>query len=186
MDLFLIILIAIGLSMDSFAVSIATTPCLLKLKRLYEVLKFAFILAIIQGSFTIFGWLSGAYMEKYLNSYSHWIAFGILFIIGVKMIFDGFKPDKSVKHFNAKNIFIIIGLGVATSIDALFVGVSISLLNINIFLSALIISLVTFIFSVLGVKLGFFIKNKLFFSVELLGGIILIGIGVKILLENMV
>lgn len=183
MGVITVIIIAIGLSMDSFAVSVAVAPCMLKLNDKLQKFKFAVILAVVQGAFTIFGWLSGNYIEVYLNGLEHCIAFAILLIIGVKMIIDGFKTNKKPKAFNTKNVLLLLGLGVVTSIDAFFVGISISLIHFNVFYSAAIISLVTFIFAIIGIELGNLLKRKIRISPEIIGGIILIGIGAKILAE---
>lgn len=184
MELLTIILIAIGLSMDSIAVSIAVSPCFIRKKTGREDIKFAGVLAISHVSFIIIGWFFGTFIEKYFQNYTNIIAFLILLGIGIKMIYEGLKTNKEIKNFNATNFFVLLGLGVATSIDALFVAVSMALAEFNLLATIIIISIVTFLLSLLSIKFGKSIKSKLKFSVELCGGIILILIGVKILLEN--
>jgi manganese efflux pump family protein len=177
----IILLISVVLSMDSFAVSIATAPCYLKYGETRDILRFAGILAISQGLFTLFGWFSGHYLEQFMGAYADLIAFVVLVIISIKMIYDSFKPYDKLRNFNAKDFLIIIGLGVATSIDAFFVGFSLSLFNINIFWSALTVTLVTFLFSIIGIKVGKRIIKYLPFKFEIVGGLILILIGFNII-----
>ncbi len=167
--------------MDSFVVSIATAPCYLKYGKIKDVLLFAGILALAQGFFTLFGWFSGNYLEQFMGVYAEWIAFVILVFIGIKMIFDSFKPDDKLKNFNAKNVLLIIGLGVATSIDAFFVGFSLSIFDFSIFWSTLIISCTTFLLSLIGIKMADVIKEKFSFKFEIVGGVILILLGVNII-----
>jgi manganese efflux pump family protein len=180
-DLLIIIFIAIGLAMDSFAVSVATSPCFVKINNIRKNLRFAFILGLVQGLFSLFGWLFGHYINMYISGYSNWIAFIILFIIGIKMIIEGFKKPEKIREFNVNNILIALGLAVATSIDALFVGISLSLFSFSVWISALLIAFVTFLFSLLGIKFGKLIRTKLKLPMEIIGGVVLILIGLKII-----
>lgn len=181
-------MIAIGLSMDSLTVSMAASATC-KNKNTFVFLRFAFTLGFIQAICTIAGWAAGAELSKYVQNSDHWIAFGLLLIIGGKMIFEGIKhkDDKEKPEINMNNFFVVTGLGIATSIDAAAVGVSLSFAGINIWIASLIIFAVTFLFSYFGLFGGGLIRKKLKkLPIEILGGIVLIGIGIKILVEHLV
>jgi len=188
MGILSILSIATGLSIDSLTVSIASaSACKEKSKWLF--IRFALIFGIVQAFFIILGWIAGLSLEKHFKAYDHWIAFVLLAFIGGKLLYEGLtnkEPEKK-SNVNFNNIFVVISLGIATSIDALVVGVSLPLMNLNIWLSAFIIFVVTFIFSYLGLFSGDFIKRKFKrISIEIIGGIFLIGIGAKVLMEHLV
>jgi manganese efflux pump family protein len=188
MELLSIILIAIGLSMDSLTVSMAAAATC-KNKVTFVFLRFAFTLGFIQAVCTIAGWAAGAELKEYFEAYDHWIAFGLLLVIGGKMLYEGIKHRNSEEkpEINMNNFFVVTGLGIATSIDAAVVGVSLSFVGLNIWVSALIIMLITFAFSYLGLFSGEFIRRKLKrLPVEIIGGFFLIGIGIKVLVEHMI
>ncbi|MDD4150050.1 MAG: manganese efflux pump MntP family protein [Bacteroidales bacterium] len=153
------------------------------------MIRFAFILGFIQATFTIAGWAAGAELVKHFQAYDHWIAFVLLLIIGGKMLYEGIKHRKleNKPKINMNNIFVVAGLGVATSIDAAIVGLSLSFVGLNIWLSAFIILIVTFIFSYIGLYSGSFIKQKLrILPIEIIGGVFLIAIGTKVLIEHLI
>lgn len=184
MSLLSIILTAVGLAMDAFAVSITLGMSVLEEKKRLIALKAGLFFGIFQGLMPLFGYILGIRFTEYIESIDHWIAFILLLIIGGKMIIDSIKGEDEEDidiHTNRK--FLI--LSVATSIDALAIGVSFAFLKINIIYSASIIALVTFVLSFaavyLGKLLGNYIKNK----AGIFGGIILILIGTKILLEHL-
>lgn len=186
-ELISILIIAIALSMDSLTVSMAAASTCKK-KDNFVFLRFAFTLGFIQAAFTIAGWAAGAELEKYLSDFDHWIAFGLLLFIGGKMLYEGIKHKNSDNkpEINMNNFFVVTGLGIATSIDAAVVGVSLSFVGLNIWISALIIMLITFIFSFAGLMGGNIIRIKLKkLPVEIIGGIFLIAIGVKVLIEHL-
>lgn len=188
MDNVLIVLIAIGLSMDSLTVSMAAAATC-KSKSNFVFLRFAFTLGFIQAVCTIAGWAAGTELNKYLQIYDHWIAFGLLLMIGGKMIFEGIKHKDSEEkpEINMNSFFVVTGLGIATSIDAAAVGLSMSFAGINIWIASLIIFAVTFLFSYLGLYSGDFIrKNLRKLPVEIIGGFVLIGIGIKIFVEHFI
>lgn len=180
-----ILVIAIALSLDSFTVSLAAGTCFNKNKHSRSFLRFAFILAIIQGIFTLLGWFMGYELEQFIGSFDHWVAFALLCAIGIKMFYDGLKHKSKRKPIRVNSIAVNIGLGIATSVDALIVGLSLSLLDYNIYISALIISVVTFIFSISALKLGDLLKRKIKFPVEIAGGLMLIIIGISVLFEHL-
>ena len=188
MGLIELFLIAVGLSMDAFAVSICKGLGMRKVNK-----KQALVIGLFFGGFQALmpfvGWLLGSQFEKYITSIDHWIAFILLGIIGGKMIVESVKPDKEddeVKEMDApldlKEMFV---LAVATSIDALAVGVSLAFLKVAILPAVLFIGCITFVCSAAGVKIGSIFGDKYQSKAELCGGIILILIGIKILLDGL-
>ncbi|MCF8297550.1 MAG: manganese efflux pump MntP family protein [Saprospiraceae bacterium] len=183
MDILSIILIAIGLSMDSFAVSITNGLCIKEL-NLKRILTICFFLAIFQAVMPVIGWFAGIGVEKYIKEIDHWVAFILLSLIGAKMIYDGAKKNAESKDIELK-ILTLIGQSFATSIDAFAVGISFAILDISIVTPVLIIGIITFGFSLLGLYLGKCFGKRIGKSVEIFGGIVLIGIGIKILIEHL-
>ena len=178
------LLIGIGLSFDSFAVSVS---CGL-MKREISFKQAAFVasfLALFQAAFPVIGWLIGSTLKDLIASVDHWIAFGLLAFIGVKMIIEGTKKDGVLTDFNPFKLSVLIGLSVATSIDALVVGLSFGFLDMPILFPAIIIGVVTFIASMLGMLFGKNIPAKRSRQSLILGGVILISIGIKILVEHL-
>ncbi|MDD4217636.1 MAG: manganese efflux pump MntP family protein [Bacteroidales bacterium] len=187
-NLFTVLLIAIGLSMDSLTVSVAAAPTCTKPNN-FIFFRFAFILGFIQATFTIAGWAAGAELAKHFQAYDHWIAFALLLIIGGKMLYEGIKHHDYEKKpkLNMNNVFVVAGLGVATSIDAAIVGVSLPFVGLNIWITALIIMIVTFVFSYIGLYGGKFVRKHLkILPIEIIGGVFLIAIGTKVLIEHLV
>ncbi len=181
MSFITILLIAIGLSMDSLAVSISGGICM-KPFCLRKSLKMALIMGGFQGGMTWLGWAMGIHFSNYITNFDHWIAFVLLSYLGGKMIYESFKENESsLITFSNKMLFT---LGVATSIDALAVGVSMAFLKTAIWYPALIIAFTTFFLSFTGVLCGFRFGKMKGLKVELLGGLILIAIGIKILIEH--
>ncbi len=185
MDLFTILFIALGLSMDSLAVSIASGIALKKF-LLWNTIKISFFFALFQGLMPVIGWYIGTGFKEYITELDHWIAFGLLVFLGLKLIHEGRKHEDDKKEFNPCKLTIILILALATSVDALAVGISFAFLDVDIFFPSLIIGIVTFIFSFAGVVLGVKFGRKYDFKIELIGGLILIAIGTKILLEHTV
>ena len=190
-----ILLTGVALSMDAFAVSICKGIQMPKLKKSH-----LFIIAIFFGGFQmlmpIIGWLLGSQFVQYIEKFDHWIAFGLLAFIGVKMIVEAFKKEECEEcaeggRLNIKELFL---LAIATSIDALAVGLTFSLYtDINIVSATAIIGAVTFVICACGVlighlciKLGGKLGDKFKFIAELIGGAVLVGIGIKLLIEGLV
>ena len=185
MNLIELVLIAVGLSMDAFSVSICKG---LTTKR------FSWRMALIcglwfglfQALMPIIGYFFGAQFQEMIEAYDHWIAFGLLFLIGANMIREAVWGKKEEGENNGsldfKTMFL---LAIATSIDALAVGVSFACIQVRLWSSVIIIGLTTFVFSVLGVKIGNVFGSKYEKSAGVIGGIILILIGLKILLEHL-
>ena len=184
MALYSLIILAIGLSMDSFAVSISSGIAIKKF-RFFSASQIAFFMAFFQGGMPLIGWWLGVGFRKYIVDYDHWIAFFLLLMLGLKMIYEGIYPDKnSDNKRNPLNIMVLITLAIATSIDALAVGVGLAFLDISMLHPVLIIAFTTFIFSFLGVWIGTQFGRKFNSGIEIAGGIILIFIGTKILVEH--
>ena len=185
MDIVTIIVIAVALSMDAFAVSVASGAAY---KQLH--VRHALRMAVFFGSFQAFmplvGALAGLSFKEYITDYDHWVAFFILAAVGGKMIYESFKITEAEKNYSPSNILVLLALSVATSIDALAVGVTLSLVVSSIVTEVIVIGLVTFLLSYIGVmlgkKFGHIFENK----IEAVGGLILIALGVKILLEHTV
>lgn len=185
MVLLTIIIIAAGLAMDAFAVSIVTGSTYEQLK-VRHALRLAIFFGGFQALMPLIGSLAGLSVRSYVANYDHWVAFVLLIAIGSRMIYESFKITSDQKSFNPTNISVLLILSIATSIDALALGVTLPFLRLPLLPSVVIIGLVTFILSYLGVfigkKFGHFFESK----IEAVGGLVLIGLGVKILLEHLV
>lgn len=183
MGLITIILIAIGLAMDAFAVSVVTGSIYKKL-RLSHAVRMAFFFGAFQAVMPLIGSLAALSFKDAIEGIDHWIAFGLLTIIGVKMIYESFKINAIEDRPDPASLVVVLMLALATSIDALAVGITLSLITSYIILACLIIGLVTLFLSYIGCaigqKIGHFFENK----IEIAGGLILIAIGIKILLRH--
>lgn len=178
------LLIGVGLSFDSFAISVSAG--LLKPGiRFLQACKIAAFLALFQAIFPLIGWYIGTVVEELIVSVDHWISFGLLLLIGGKMVVEGIKDNGSLKNLDPSKISVLIGLSIATSIDAFVVGITFGFLETPIFIPAAIIGTVTFIASMLGLLFGKNISAKRGHQSLIIGGIILIIIGGKILLEHL-
>lgn len=179
-----IVVIAIGLAMDAFAVSLSagTLNCVQNKRSIFRL---SFHFGLFQFLMPIIGWFLGRSIVNYIASFDHWIVFIILSYIGYKMIREAFQnKDETEKNDPSKGKILIL-LALATSIDALAVGFSLALLQINIFYPSLIIGVITASLSVLAIKLGAKLGKKFGKNMEIIGGILLIIIGLKILLEHL-
>lgn len=178
--------IALALAMDAFAVSISygCSPVKMSLKNTFTI---AIFFGVFQALMPVIGWFSGRLFEQLIKSWDHWIAFTLLAAIGIKMIIEGFKNHGDndscdiQKDLGYRKLLV---LSVATSIDALAVGLGLSLINYAIAVPALIIGTVTFTISFIGVHMGCRLQHILGRRVEILGGAILIFIGIRILAEH--
>lgn len=184
MGIISILLIAIGLNFDSLAVSISA-GLVVKNITFSQAARIALAFAFFQGLMPFIGWFIGSQIKDLIKDYDHWIAFILLFLIGVKMVYESFKKEEDKKTFNPLKIMVSVGLAIATSIDALVVGISFAFIEVNIVLSIAIIGALTFIVSMLGMRLGKKAKGLFGKKMEILGGLILIGIGTKILFEDL-
>lgn len=183
MDTISIILIAIGLSMDSFAVSVTNGLTLTEL-NIKRILTISLSLALFQGLMPLLGWFTGMGIEKYIQEIDHWVAFILLGIIGIKMIYEGFSKN-DVTQESELNLVTLLAQSLATSIDAFVVGISFALLDWAILKPVLIIGATTLVFSLFGLQIGKYLGKKVGKSATIIGGIVLIGIGIKILIEHL-
>ena len=184
MEFAVLLLIATGLSFDTFAVSI-TIGLTVNQIRFREATKLAVVLALFQALMPAIGWLIGTQISELLSLYDYWIAFGLLSIIGLKMIIESLKKEEKRKEFDPFKPFVLIGLAVATSIDALIAGVSFAFIDINILLAVAAIGFTTYLAAMLGMLFGKKAGKHLGEKMEMAGGLILIAIGVKLLLEHL-
>jgi putative Mn2+ efflux pump MntP len=184
MDILTVFIVAMGLAMDCFAVSIASGVILRDLK-LRKAFKIGLFFGLFQALMPCVGWLAGVGMKSFISGCDHWIAFGLLGLVGGKMIYESFKPKGAKKEINPLNLAVLLTLSLATSIDALAVGVSMAFLEMAIILPVIIIGAVAFLVSVAGVYAGHRFGHIFGSKIEAAGGMILIAIGLKILIEHL-
>jgi len=185
MSLTTIIFLALALAMDAFAVSITSGITIVKM-HLRHALRIAAFFGFFQAAMPIIGWSLGRFAADKIQAYDHWIAFGLLSIIGGKMIYESFVLDsENEKPRDPLNVFILFTLAIATSIDAAAVGISMSLLKVQIIFPSVIIGVITFFVSLAGTWLGSQFGDLFGEKIEIAGGIVLIGIGCKILIEHL-
>lgn len=192
MNLLELFIISIGLSMDAFAVSICKGLCMKKL-HFKNALIVGLYFGIFQGGMPLIGYILGVQFQDKITSFDHWIAFILLGIIGIKMIKESLEkePQNEIASDDAcdinedlsfKNMCI---LAIATSIDALAVGVTFAFLNVDILPAVSFIGIITFVLSLIGVKVGNIFGCKYKSKAELAGGIILVLMGFRILIEHL-
>jgi len=185
MNIYSIVLIGVGLSMDAFAAALVKGLCSKDL-RYGLALKVGLYFGVFQGFMVWLGYTLGLSFSGLINSFDHWVAFVLLALIGGKMIYEGFQPkDLSCEVDPGTSVKAMITISIATSIDALAVGISLALLSTDIVSTSLIISFVTFALSFLGVRIGKRWAAKLDNTAEIMGGLVLIGIGIKILIDHL-
>lgn len=179
-----IIFISLGLAADACAVSLSS-GLLIKHLKFNKALKIALFFGLFQGVMLWLGWWLGLGFREPLSKIDHWIAFVLLSFLGGKLIYESCQLESNLKPFNPLDFYILLGLAIATSIDALAAGISFSVLKISILLSATLVGFITFFLSFLAVYIGHgygdLFKNK----VEIVGGLLLIFFGSKILLEHL-
>lgn len=177
-----LVILSIGLAMDAFAVSICKGLSVKKVKPKHYLIVGGYF-GGFQALMPLVGYLLGISFQQFIVSIDHWIAFILLGIIGINMIKESFEDDENVNaSFSFKDM---LPLAVATSIDALAVGITFAFLQVNIALAVTLIGVITFIFSAVGIKIGAIFGDKFKNKAELLGGVVLILIGLKILLEHL-
>lgn len=201
MDILSVILIAVGLSMDAFAVSV-TNGIIIKNLKIGHAIKIALYFGVFQALMPLAGWLAGSQFKDYITEFDHWIAFGLLAFIGGKMVWEVYgEEDKeadavggmcevavSVQGAVSENplkMGRLLVLAVATSIDALAVGISFAFLRVSIIWTAAVIGMITFAICFTGVFIGNKFGGLLKRKAEIVGGLILICIGLKIVFEHM-
>ena len=153
MDFFSILAIAIGLSFDTFAVSLSYG--VIRSSILFrEAIKIAIVLAVFQGGLTVAGYFLGSMISNALKATDHWIALGLLAFLGIKMIIEGLKKNKEDKEKNFSSTIVLFTVAIGTSIDAFAVGISFALLDVKIWESGTLIGAVTFIASMTAIRIG--------------------------------
>lgn len=183
MATFTSLFIAVGLAMDAFAVSlgIGTTG---RAKSPRPVFRLSFHMGLFQGVMTFLGWLAGSRIATLISSVDHWIALALLSFVGMRMIRSGFSKGDEIHPADPSRGRTLLILCIATSIDAMAVGLSMAMLGEKILIPCLIIGLVTLNLSLFGLLAGGFLGERFGKRMEIIGGLILIGIGLRILLEH--
>lgn len=177
--------IALALSLDSLVVCL-TLGIGLKHGNGLRMIRVAAFMGSFHFIMPLIGWLIGSSLSKYIEAFDHWIAFVLLSIIGLKMILEGFRNRKEKSCFCSSKLSVLLTVAFATSIDALVIGLGFAFIQISITSTVFIIGIVNFFVSLLGVFLGYKLKKKSHFSLEIPGGLVLIFIGVKILYEHLI
>lgn len=185
MSILVLLLIAVGLAMDCFAVSLSCSIAKPNINKTL-IFKVAIVFAVFQSAMPVLGWFLGILFKPYMEKLDHWVSFSILLIIGLKMIGEALKKKPGDQCFDFTNNWILLSLAIATSIDAFIIGVSFAFLDVNILQAVLVIGVVTFILSLFGIqigkKFGLYVSSK---WAEILGGLILIFLGTKILIQHL-
>ena len=184
MTFFELFLIGIGLSMDAFAVSICKGLSMQKIDKKYT-LCIGLFFGGFQALMPLTGYLLGNQFSGYIERFDHWIAFVLLLYLGGKMIYDSTQEEDEDCKTNPLCNKTLLGLSIATSIDALAIGISLAILKSDIIIQASLIGIITFLMSVSGVYFGSRFGRKVDLKLDLIGGLILIGIGAKILIEHL-
>jgi putative Mn2+ efflux pump MntP len=186
MEFSTILLIALALAVDAFAVALAAGVSLCQVDR-RQVFRLAFHFGFFQAGMNILGWLGGLTVCSLIESFDHWLAFGLLAFVGLKMIWEAIREVKEEgADADPTRGRMLVTLSVATSIDSLAVGLSFAVLEISVWLPALIIGLVASALTALGLRLGCLLgaASRLGSRAEIVGGLVLLGIGLKILHEH--
>ena len=185
MDIIVILMLAVALSMDAFAVSVCKGLAVSKLKKRHA-LSVGLYFGIFQGLMPFIGYMLGNSFSSFLTGIDHWIAFGLLSIIGFNMVKESFEDPEDVKpDFSPKTM---LAMAVATSIDALAVGITFALREFTLkdtIISVSIIAIITFALSILGIIIGNIFGAKYKSKAEMAGGLVLIAIGIKILFQDL-
>ncbi|MCC0175556.1 manganese efflux pump [Waterburya agarophytonicola K14] len=176
--------LALGLAADAFAVSL-TSGLLIQRIKINKALKIALFFGGFQFLMTLIGWLCGIKFSDFIVDFDHWIAFGLLSFIGGKMIYESFQLPTEREKYNPVDSYTLLVLAIATSIDALAAGLGLSLIKNSIILAATLIGVITFCLSFIGVFIGHKIGDRVNHQIEVMGGMILIFIGSKILFEHL-
>jgi len=184
MDYFTILAIALGLSFDTFAVSL--TYGVIRNSILFrQAIRVAAVLAVFQGGLTVTGYFLGTIISNVLKATDHWIALGLLVFLGIKMIVEGVKRTNDDQTKNLSSTIVLLTIGLGTSIDAFAVGISFALLDVMIWKAGILIGVITFLASMTAIRIGKSAGERLGNKVEIIGGLILIVIGLKIFLEHL-
>lgn len=180
--------IALGVAMDAFAVAIATSVMLRRV-RPRQVFRLSFHFGLFQALMPVIGWLLGRSFYRHILHYDHWVAFALLSFIGGRALYEVYtsrhQPQAEKPKRDPTRGFNLVLLSVATSIDALAVGLAFSMLEMDIWIPVLIIGVITAAMTMLGMHIGCAVGLRFSRRVEIAGGLILIGIGVKIVIDHL-
>jgi putative Mn2+ efflux pump MntP len=186
MPFWTILLIAVGLAMDCFAVSLGV-GCAGTATGLRPTFRLFFHFGLFQAGMTLLGWLAGKTVVTYISGIDHWVAFILLVFVGGRMIRSGLRKEGEPPSFNdPSHGMTLVMLSIATSIDALAVGLTLALLSVNVLWAALLIGAVSAVLSLLGLTLGNQLGLRFGKTMEVIGGLILIGIGLRVLITHLV
>jgi len=176
--------LALALAMDAFAVALGTGAVLSRLTGRH-LFRLGFHFGLFQALMPVIGWLAGLTIMQWVEAWDHWIAFSLLAIIGGRMIYEAFSDEEKTDDRDPTKGLSLVLLSIATSIDALAVGFSLSVIGVSIWMPALVIGLVAGILTIVGMLLGGRIGDRWGSRVEIFGGLVLIAIGIKILIEHL-
>ena len=179
-----ILIIAVGLGMDAFSVAIGI-GAVIRTASYGPAFRLSFHFGLFQTLMPIAGWFVGMTVAPVIEGYDHWVAFGLLAYVGGKMIVESFREEEKIHREDPTKGLSLVMLSVATSIDALAVGLSFAFLKIPILYPSIIIGVVAFIMTMIGMVFGEKLGGLMGKRVETIGGVILIGIGIKILIEHL-
>ena len=184
MNFTVILLIALSMAMDAFAVCLGA-GAQERTSGPRPTFRLAFHFGLFQFLMPVLGWLAGATIVNYIAPYDHWVAFGLLAFVGGRMIWSGFHPEAEVKQIDPSRGWTLVLLSIAVSIDALAVGFSLGIIGVTIWVPAAVIGIVTGLVSWLGLRLGNKLGEKFGKRMEIAGGIILILLGIRILMMHL-
>jgi len=183
-SLFEVVFIALGLAFDAFAVCLGVGAARLA-QSARPIFRLAFHFGLFQFLMPVLGWLAGTSVESWIIAWDHWVAFGLLSVIGGRMVVAGTKTENDSYPSDPSRGSQLVLLSVATSIDAFAVGISLAMLRINIFYPSVVIGGITGMLSWIGLIIGHHLGQRFGKGMEILGGVILIGIGFKVLLSHL-
>ena len=184
MDAITLIGLALALAMDAFAVALGTGAVLSRLTGRH-LFRLGFHFGLFQALMPVIGWLAGLTIMQWVEAWDHWIAFSLLAILGGRMIYEAFSDEEKTDDRDPTKGLSLVLLSIATSIDALAVGFSLSVIGVSIWMPALVIGLVAGVLTIAGMLLGGRIGDRWGSRVEIFGGLVLIAIGAKILIEHL-
>lgn len=184
-DLLSIFFIAVGLSVDCFAVALSGGVAA-RVRSWLRILRVAFSFGLFQALMPVLGWLAGRTVVEYIADYDHWVAFVLLAAVSARMFWEAFRPDEGrEKEIDITSWFLLITMSIATSIDALAVGLSFAFIRVDIAVASPVIGVVTFIATIAGFLLGRKAGDLIGKRAEIVGGVILLAIGLRILLSHL-
>ena len=183
MDFITIMAVAIGLSFDTFAISLSFGVVQNKIFFL-QAIRVALVFAVFQAGLMVAGYFMGSAISDFVKTADHWVALILLSVLGIKMIIEGAGRKENEKVRDYTRLPNLIATAVGTSIDAFAVGISFALLDIRIWASGILVGIVTFLASMTAIRIGKSAGKRLGKNVEVIGGLILIAIGIKIFLEH--